>query len=88
MRNVSKTGLQAYIIFLEKHSFSASFTWKVMNVSRMLFSSLHTIYMSIHSLFISHKMQFAGEQRIFMVTNYLKTRSFNEVLQLFEYVSE
>ena len=30
-------------------------------------------------------MQLTGEQRIFVVTNYLKTKSFKDVLQLFEH---
>ena len=42
-------------------------------------------YQSIYSFFKTPKMQFTSEQRIFVVTNYLKTRSFKEVHQLFEH---
>ena len=58
----------------------------------MLFSSLYTIIMqinpdrhqSIHSFFKTRKIQLTSEQGIFVVTNYLRTRSFKEVQQLFE----
>ena len=58
----------------------------------MLLSSLDTInmyinpdrYQSIHSFSKPPKMQLTSEQRIFVVTHYLKTTRFKEVQQHFE----
>ena len=50
---------------------SAKFTWKAIKVSRMLFSSPDTIKCS--------EMQFTSEQRIFIVSNYLGTKSFKDI---------
>ena len=41
-------------------------------------------HQSIYSFFRTSKMQPTSEQRIFVVTNYLRTRSSKDVQQLFE----